>query len=365
MQIKGDNLKKVCFLIGNLNSSGGTERVTSLVANEISKRTDYQVSILSLVDGLQPFFLLNSNIRTYSLYEKKISFKKNLLGAIWRIRKFIKTHQIDTLIVVDSISCVFTVPALWGVKINHICWEHFNFKNNNNVTYRDLGRKWAAKYCDIVVTLTQRDTELWEKNLKYISAKILSIYNPCSFTKINVKPKQQNKVVLSIGHLTPVKGFDMLIEAWALVCQTNIDWKLKIVGEGSEEYALKELAKKLNIYNRIEFLPATKDIQAYYQTSSIYCLSSRNEGLPMVLLEAQAFGLPIVSFDCDTGPSDIVTHNVSGYLVESNNVIELARYLKQAINMSVKDYYSMSVSAIENNKNFKVELIVDKWISLI
>ena len=81
-------MKKICFLIGNLNNSGGTERVTTLIANALTEK-NYQISILSLEDGRQPFFELVSSIKTYSLYPEKISFKKNFLGAVWRIRKFV------------------------------------------------------------------------------------------------------------------------------------------------------------------------------------------------------------------------------------------------------------------------------------
>ena len=160
-------MKKICFLIGNLNQSGGTERVTTLIANALAEKK-YQVSILSLTNGRQPFFELVPSIKTYSLYPEKISFKKNFLGAVWRIRQFITQHQIDTLVVVDSISCIFTVPALFGLKVNHICWEHFNFKNNNGVWLRELSRKFAVLFCDYVVTLTERDKEFWIKSLKYL-----------------------------------------------------------------------------------------------------------------------------------------------------------------------------------------------------
>ena len=157
-------MKHVCFLIGNINSAGGTERVTTLIANALAQK-NFQVSILSLADGKQSFFELEPDIKTYSLYPEQISFKINFLGAVWLIRRFVTQNQIDTLVVVDSISCVFTVPALFGLKVKHICWEHFNFKVNLGVKYRDIGRKWAAKYCDYVVTLTKRDKELWEQGI--------------------------------------------------------------------------------------------------------------------------------------------------------------------------------------------------------
>ena len=108
-------MKNICFLIGNLNHAGGTERVTSLIANGFAERS-YNISILSLVGGDNPFFNLNDNIENQFLYSKSVSFKKRILQAIYRIRQFVKKQKIDTLVVVDSISCIFTVPALVGLK---------------------------------------------------------------------------------------------------------------------------------------------------------------------------------------------------------------------------------------------------------
>ncbi len=356
-------MKNICFLIGNLSNSGGTERVTSLIANELAKKND-NITILSFTDGAVPFFELNDNIKTYSLYKKEVSFKKNFLGAVWKIRKFVKQNHIETLVVVDSISCMFTVPALLGLQINHICWEHFNFNNNNGVMFRNIGRKWAAKHCDYIVTLTKRDKELWENGLRNISAKIVPIANPSPYENIQHTPSLEFKVALAIGRLTHVKGFDMLIESWAKVCYVNHDWKLRIVGSGEEEENLKKQAKHLEIDNRIDFIPTTRDVEQYYKTSSFYCLSSRFEGLPMVLLEAQAFGLPIVAFNCDTGPSDIVTHDRNGYLIEDFSVLEYSKAILQLINEKEK-YSSLVSNTKKNTKIFDVSEIVKQWKLLL
>lgn len=357
-------MKKICFLIGNLNNSGGTERVTSLVANELTQN-NFNVSILSLTDGTNPFFALNADIQTYSLYSKNISFKKNFIGAIWKIRQFVQQHKIDTLIVVDSISCMFTVPALYSLKVKHICWEHFNFNVNLKVKLRDLGRKWASKYCDYIVTLTKRDKELWEQGLQDINAKIIPIANPTPYENVEHRPSLEFKTILTLGRLTYQKGFDSLIEAWAQVCQSNDDWTLRIVGSGEEEEALKNQAKSLDIVDRIDFIPMTKNIEQYYKTSSFYCLSSRFEGLPMVLLEAQAFGLPIVAFDCDTGPAEVIEHSTNGLLVKAGDTMQLASSLLSIINVTNTKYEIMSVNATKNSQSFSMQSIIKTWLSII
>ena len=357
-------MKKICFLIGNINYSGGTERVTSIIANELVNK-NFNVSILSLSEGASPFFELDSSIQLDSLFSQKVSMKLNFFSCCLKIRKYVQIHKIDTLIVVDSISCVFTVPALFGLNIKHICWEHFNFNVNLGVKFRDIGRKWAAKYCDYIITLTNKDKDLWVQALKKVNARIIPIANPVPYENVESTPNLKFNTVLALGRLTYQKGFDLLIEAWAEVCKVNRDWKLKIVGSGEDEKQLKEQARQLNIFDRINFLNGTKNVEQYYQTSSFYCMSSRFEGLPMVLLEAQAFGLPIVSFDCETGPSDLIIHNENGYLVEKANINELAYYLLKAIELPNEQYEKMILNAKIQNSKFNIQNIIIKWVDIL
>jgi len=351
-------MKKICFFISNLNHAGGTERVTTMISNALDNK-NYKVIILSLNEGDSPFYNLNSKIKIYSLFEKNISMKKNFLAAVVLLRKFIKNHKIDVVISVDSILCMFSVPALAFLKTKHICWEHFNFKVDLGVKYRKYGRILAAKYCDYVVTLTQRDQELWSNGIKNIKAKVIPICNPTPFENVNHIPSFEHKTILSIGRLTYQKGFDMLIDAWAMVCKVNKDWKLVIVGEGEDKGALIDKARNLSIEDRVIFVGETKNVNFYYKTSSVYCMSSRFEGLPMVLLEANSYGLPIISFDCDTGPSEIINKN---FLVKCFDLNEYAEKLSKLI--SNRDFYENQLSQ-KSIKKFRLDEIIVQWEDML
>lgn len=358
-------MKRVCFLIGNINLTGGTERVTSIIANRLCKEDQYEVSILSLSEGMQPAFPLDPRISLFSLSKEKRSMKKMFFLCLWKIRQFIIHEEIDTLVVVDSISCVFTVPALIGLSVKHICWEHFNFINNNGSKYRDFGRKLAAKYCDIVVTLTLRDTKLWIKGLGKISANMVCIPNPSPYEIAEHTPSKEFKIILAVGRLRYVKGFDLLLKAWAIVCSRNKDWILKIAGDGEEAENLKGLAQTLQIQDRIEFLGSVRDMTACYKNSTFLCLSSRNEGFPMVMLEAQSFGLPIVAFDCETGPSDIIKNNINGVLCGNGDILALSNGILKIINLDDLEYGKYIVSSKENSLNFKIDKIIKLWESIL
>lgn len=357
-------MKKVCFLIGNMNLTGGTERVTSLIANGLARK-GHQISILSLSEGKHSFFEINKEITLHSLFDHQVSMKKNFIGCCYKVRQFVKQHDIDTIIVVDSILCMFTVPALIGLKVQHICWEHFNFNVDLGVSFRGLGRKWAAKYCDYVVTLTRRDKELWEQGLKNIKAKIVPIANPTPYENIENTPSLEYKTILAMGRLTYQKGFDLLLDAWALVCKKNHDWTLKIVGSGEDELKLKEQAKRLAIENRVIFISATKNVQQYFRTSSFFCLSSRFEGFGMVMIEAQSFSLPIIAFNCDAGPSDIIENEMNGFLVACNDFQKLSERIIQSILMNQDQYNRFSDSAKNSSRGYALSNIIDHWLRLV
>ena len=354
-------MRNICFLAGNLNHSGGTERVTSVIANELIKN-NYKVSILSLVDGKNPFFTLNKDIQTYSLYPKEISFKKNFVHATYKIRQFVKRHEVDVVIVVDSNSCLFTVPALVGLGIKHICWEHFNFNNDLGRYSRRLARQLAARYCDSIVTLTERDKQYWLKGTRHKS-QIIAIANPCPFPPQNYSKQGNTHTVLTVGELTEVKGFDLLLEAWIQINKVMPDWKLVIVGEGDDRKKLTGFIKKYNLMDSVDLVGRISDVSKYYKEAEIFCLSSRFEGFPMVLLETLAFGLPVVSFDCDTGPAEIL-EDTGSILVPKNNIDQLASSLINLMK-DEEDRKSIRLKAKEKSKNYQPENTVNHWIELL
>ena len=354
-------MSNICFLIGNISHSGGTERVTTIIANELAKKNQ-QVHILSLSGAGSPFFEQHQNIINSSLFTTNVSMRRHLLSVIAKIRKYLTEHQIDTLVVVDSISCVFTVPACLGLKINHICWEHFNFKVNLGTRLRDLGRWMAAKWCTKIVTLTERDKSFWIEKYPKINNKIFVIANPSLFKNLDHQPTLESRTVLAVGRLDYIKGFDLLLEAWALVCkEVDERWMLNIVGGGQEEANLKQLAQNLAIEARVIFSGQQKDVDSFYKKASIYCLTSRNEGFPMVLLEAQSYGLPIVAFDCDTGPAEIIRNGENGYLVENFNIQDFSRNIFKMMNLNKEDWHSFIIHSNDNAENFKIEKIISQW----
>lgn len=352
---------KILLLGGNFNNTGGTERVGSLVANGLSE-AGYEIVLASMSCGDKPFFPLNKEIKVTSLFNSPGRTLYRTPSLIYKIRKLLKDEKIDILIVVETMSVLFTLPAVIGLPVKHICWEHFNFNSDLGKKGRRLARQLAARYCDSVVTLTERDKEYWLQGTQHKN-QITAIPNPCPFSvQDNIYP-QQSKVVLAVGRLAKQKGFDYLLQAWLKVIKYAPDWQLKIVGEGEERASLSQFITDNNLADSVELVGNTDNVQKYYEQAAIFCLSSRFEGFPMVLLETLSFGLPVVSFDCDTGPAEILD-GTGSILVKPYDTDLLADGLNELIaDIDLRE--SISIASKDKAKQYQSEKIIETWVELL
>lgn len=352
---------KILVLGGNFSNSGGTERVGSILANGLVE-VGYEVVVASLAGGDQPFFPLNKNIKVVSLFKTTDRTLYRAPNIISRIRKLLKEENIDTLIVIETMSVLFTLPAIIGLPVKHICWEHFNFNNDLGKKGRRVARQLAARYCDSVVTLTERDKQYWLQGTQHKS-QITAISNPCPFPVQDYIKEEDSKVLLAVGRLTHIKGFDMLLEAWVQVSKLMPSWKLKIVGEGIDRQKLFEFIEINQLIDSVELVGNTNDVSKYYKEAEIFCLSSRFEGFPMVLLETLAFGLPVVSFDCDTGPAEIL-EDTGSILVPQSDTNKLALSLIELMSDSERRK-NISVKSKQKVKVYQPKNIIHQWIDLL
>ena len=351
---------KICFFISTISGKGGTERVTSLIANQLAA-LGYKITVLSLWDGHNPSFSLDPSIKTSQIFRERVNFSRNYLTGILRLRAFVRNNGFDTLIVSDSILALFSVPALYRSSLKHIVWEHFNYKADYGLSRRRFARTLASQYADIVVTLTRADADLWEsKNPK---AKVVTINNPSPYPVL-CERTWDNKIALAVGRLTYQKGFDQLVECWTPVAEQYPDWQLWILGDGEDKEALEKQIFRNGLSGIVKIFPFTAEIDKYLKAASIFCLSSRFEGLGMVLIEAQSFGLPAVAFDCEVGPAEIIRHGETGFLVETFNRDDFSEKLMILINdKELRE--EQGKAALEAAQAFQPEHIVPKWLEIL
>ena len=352
-------MKKICFFSANFENSGGTERVTTIIANRLAE-LGYDITIISCIGGEKSFFHLSSKIKLDRLYENCGGLKFNLTAA-YKLRQKIKEYDFDYIIDIDTIHSFFSIPATIGLRTKVISWEHFNFYSDLGIKRRKLGRVLAGKYADRIVTLTNEDREAFLKNLE-VKSKIDYIYNPTPYPN-EEKSSCESKIAVAIGRLTAQKGFDKLLNIWKKIEEKDSEWKLYIIGSGEDREKLLNQKESLNL-KKVAFIENTKNIKEYYEKASIYLMTSRFEGLPMTLIEAQSFGLPIISYDIKTGPKDIVNNREDGYLIENNNEKEFVNKFLE-LSQSREKIQEFSLKAYENSKRFKLDNIIKKWKEIL
>ena len=154
-----------------------------------------------------------------------------------------------------------------------------------------------------------------------------------------------------------------MLEAWKIVINKRNDWVLKLVGEGEQKKVLIEQCKMLGIEKTVIFKETTKNMMEEYRNASMFLMTSRYEGLPMVLLEAISFGVPCVSFNCPHGPADIIKNGENGILVENESIEEFANAILKLID-DEDLRKKMGKAAIESSKDYLPERIMPQWIDL-
>lgn len=369
---------KLVYLTPALYMAGGVERVLTLKANFFAEHFGYDVTIvLTEGKGKPLFYPLSDKIKIINLdinfeelwtcsFAKKIlvylkkqqQYKRKLADVLMSIRP-----DITISLLRREINFINEIPdgsrKIGELHINRANYRNFE-ANESNFVKNLFAKFWIhslvakLKKLDQFVVLTEEDRLAWPE-LKNICV----IPDPLSFIPQRVSPLTDKRVI-AVGRYVYQKGFDLLLKAWAQVEKEFPDWELVIFGEGDRASYIK-LIEELDIHSdRCHLEGRSSDIENEYYQSSLFVFSSRFEGFGMVLVEAMACGLPVVSFDCPCGPKDIVKDGEDGLLIEAGNVSALANGLLSLMN-DPERRLSMSKAAQKNAQRFKIEHVARQW----
>lgn len=351
-------MKKLLIFCEGLWNRAGIERMTVELANLFANDTEVTiVSIDPYVREKCPYEL-NDKVKTLSLDSSfgKSPFALNLAN-IKALRKIVKKVMPDAVVTVATPLVRITTPAIRGMHIRHVAWEHFNLYAGSKIG--SLFKMLAPHMADATVVLTEADA----RDFRNVHApNIIAIPN---FTSIgsNAPSECREKTILAVGRHEPQKGFDMLLKAWAKT--TAPGWKLKIVGSGSQRTEHEQMAQDLGITDRVTFVDAHNKIAEEFQHASCFVLSSRFEGMVLVLLEAKMMGLPCISFDCPNSPREIIHDGLDGWLVENGDIDALAN----AMTMHLADMDTLREFGVRSREDAEVRYSPDavktQWINIL
>lgn len=368
---------KILYSIAGTYNSGGMERVLANKANWLVAHGHEVIIVTTDQRGESPYFPLDARIKCYDLainYEENNgkSFLNKLIHypfKQWKHKKrltaLLKELRPDIVISMFCNDASF-IPSIkdGSKKVLEIHFSRFKRLQYGRKGLWRLADWWRYKTdarvvsrFDKFVVLTHEDKEYWG-NLRNMCV----IPNARTF-EVNQPATLEAKKVVAVGRLNHQKGFDRLINAWSIVDNVVSGWKLQIVGDGELREQLQNNIRELGLSNQINIGSAEKDMMSVYKDASILAMSSRYEGLPMVLLEAQAAGLPIVSFDCKCGPKDVIENGVDGFLVEDGDIEQLAQklvVLMQDANLRKQ----MGSAAYAHSDRYSEERIMKQWTDL-
>lgn len=214
------------------------------------------------------------------------------------------------------------------------------------------------KFWDNVVTLTKKDFGMYQKY--YQSEKIVQIYNPFNIGDNIVKCDVKAKKIMSVGSLTRQKGYDYAVEIGRQVFKNVDGWTWDIYGEGIERERLYQMIVDAGLQGKMRLMGHSDRMDTLYSSYSILSMTSRHEGFPMVLLEAASHSMPMISFDCKCGPSEIIEDGCNGFLIEQYNTKMFANKMIELINNEkLRCDFSNSKSIYSNE--MEINYILDKW----
>ena len=343
-------------LVGYKLAKGGLERVFSTVS-ELLHEADCEVSVIVLENEIEyPFSGTLINLGSYSKFQKYFEFRKQL-----------KTNQFDYIIdfrhrINPWMELVFLHYIYAGFK--SIYTIHSSKLSVYLTDNKWFGKQILNKAFKVVAVSNDLNEKLKQD---YSFEKGVVIPNSISekTQEVNCDTIQINyKYCTAVGRLIPLKQFDKLIETYSKSNLPNREIHLVILGEGDEKVRLQHLIEELQMTKFIHLLGFKNDIKCYVKNAEFLVLTSKHEGFSMVILEALSVGTPVVSFDCETGPRELVKHEINGLLVENQNFNKLVLAINRMIEDEqlqdfCKENTQLSVTA------FSAKNIQKKWLDLM
>ena len=357
-------MKKIALVKWSIDRTDGGLKVATSLANELSEM--YEVHLLSMISTETNFFPVKDSVKYRNLSPKKISMSKNFLSAVKLLRSYLTEQGIDIVFGIGMSMNSVGVASTLGLKTKFISCDHTNSIVDIDTKVKKLQRYVGAKLADKIITLTQEDRRNYIKKYGISEEKIDYIYNWKEDGISNVAYSDESAKIVTVGRFDYQKGYDYLVQVAKKVLNEKSNWTWEIYGSGDQDEVdkIRDLINENDLQDKLVIKGLEKNQDLIYGDKGIYVMTSRYEGLPLVLLEAQQYKLPIVSFRCPTGPNEIVEDGVNGYLVECYNTDKLSEKLLELMEDEVMRQ-SFSEHAKDNLDKFNKDKILKQWLELI
>lgn len=345
----------------------GAERAISLLANAWVEQGK-QVTLLTFDHDATPAYPLHPSVEVRQL--GLVAHSSNIFQAlfrnlkrIWLLRRAIRESRPDLVVSFVDGATVLTLLATRGMGIPVIVSERSDpTRCRTGAIWRAL-RRIAYPSADALVCLTDSALAWFPvsgRTRRCVIPNFVTVPQEFVGQAGRFRKNVADRVLVAMGRLVPEKGFDVLLQAFASIAGRHPEWSLKILGKGPSRSGLESQAAALGLTGRVHFVGEVAEPFAVLCQADLFVLSSRFEGFCNALCEAMACGLPVVSFDCPSGPSDIIRDNVDGLLVTPETADALTAALDRLMS-SPKERARLAERAPEVLERFSAARILSLW----
>lgn len=361
---------RITLVISTLGP-GGAERAMSVMANYWSA-TSHDVTLITLAPADHDFYALDSRVKRVGLGLVKdsrnlIEVVCNNFARVTSLRRKIQHARPDVVICFGDTTNVKALLATSGTGLPVVVCEQVDPRQYPIGRIWDLLRRLVYPRAVTIVVVSSAMATGWAERIVR-KDRIRMIPNPVyvmpnsSVERFNGDPP--GFTIVTMGRLVKQKGFDHLLEAFRLCSDRNPEWSLEILGEGDERQSLETMRAELRLSDRVRFLGIVKEPSTVLRQADLFVMSSRFEGFPLALVEAMACGLPVISTDCPTGPSQIIRNDIDGILVPPDDVTALAGAMDQLMGNPAKRR-RLATRAVEVVERFGTCKIMTMWDELL
>lgn len=358
---------RIALVIGSLRA-GGAERVMSLLAGQWAEQ-GLSVTLVTFGGPSEPdFYHVDPRVERVHLDVTRIVWNPvkgaNSLRQVVALRRALTRVAPDVVVSFIAKTNILTLIATRGTGLSVVVQDQVDPSTYRITRGRSILRRLLYPRATSVVAQTEAARAFYPERLR---RRIRVIPNPVPApppAKRDRSADAPNRRIVALGRLNPQKGFDLLLRAFKDVHPRHPDWTLEIWGEGGERPALEELATDLSLEGCVRLPGLTTAPYDVLRSADLFVMSSRTEGFPNALCEAMACGLPVVSFDCPSGPGDIIRNGIDGVLVPPKDSVELARAMDRLMS-SATERERLSSRATEVVERFSVSRVMALWNQVI
>jgi glycosyltransferase involved in cell wall biosynthesis len=356
-------MKTIIVFINSMNAPGGIERVVSNLLKEWVKQ--YHIILLVKDDEQTSFYKIPDLVQRKSINEPLIldmcNRKKRIKEVFWntlrshrKLTKYLKHVHYDYIYTTTPLNSLEVFWANPKASDKLVISEHASAYAVNGV-YQKI-KKYVYPKAKIISVPNTMDCSVYN-SWKGVDA----VYIPHLFTfPASEQNSLDTKIALNVGRYTVDKRQGDLIRIWAKI-KDKRGWQLWLVGKGEEKINLEKMIVKYHLEKSVKLISETKDIAQIYRQASLFLFTSRMEGFGMVLLEAMSFGIPCISYDCPSGPRDVVKDQENGYLIPNDNQEMFSDAVQRAVTLPHEELLRLGSGAFKTVKKWDNEKIVKKW----